>query len=121
MSVSSASIRSVSQAATIGGTKQKLKVPPHKAILCRTCNELFDDEASLIKHKLWAMQIRGTHAHCTVCAMEFRTMDAQKQHMIEVSPTVPGPARKDQQHFSYGRCRGHQELHVVEVPTNVKP
>ncbi|KAI8298265.1 DNA polymerase alpha primase associated subunit [Colletotrichum sp. SAR11_240] len=86
MSVSSASIRSVSQAATIGGTKQKLKVPPHKAILCRTCNELFDDEASLIKHKLWAMQIRGTHAHCTVCAMEFRTMDAQKQHMIESHP-----------------------------------
>ncbi|KAL0943684.1 DNA polymerase subunit alpha B [Colletotrichum truncatum] len=86
MSTIEASERPNSQVSVPNAGKAKLTVPPHKAVRCHICQELFDDEQGLIKHKLWAMKIKGTHAHCTVCTMEFKTMDAQQKHMLEAHP-----------------------------------
>ncbi|TEA18231.1 hypothetical protein C8034_v011431 [Colletotrichum sidae] len=63
----------------------KSKLPPHKAVRCNNCGDLYDNQTALLEHKLWAMRIRGDHIHCTICFMEFESMVTQQAHMLEVS------------------------------------
>ncbi|KAF9881116.1 C2H2 finger domain-containing protein [Colletotrichum karsti] len=126
MSVSGTSARSASQIGTPGSKKPKSVVPPHKRILCRTCGEPFDDEQALVMHKLWAMKVKGTHPHCTVCAMEFQTMEAQKKHMLEMHPhdqdlVCPGCQTRFvrlsgyMKHFEHEEC---PEIRRMQVDSN---
>jgi hypothetical protein len=80
---------------------------------CKWCGETFNTELTLAQHKMSRMMATNgnDHTHCEFCTIDFKTMEARKAHIVQVSLSSCFPGCSQLTEFKF-----HPQEQALQCP-----